>query len=60
VLRGDPLEQVRIAGRGAIGERAGRIALEGALRGGLEVLDRDDVERGGAASERDVGELSHG
>ena len=34
VLRRDPLEQVRIAGRGAVGERARRIALERALRGG--------------------------
>ena len=49
VLRGDPLEQVRIAGRGAVRERARRITLEGALRSGPQVVDGDDVERRGAA-----------
>ena len=59
VLRGDPLEQVRVAGRGAVRERARRVALERALSGGLQVIDGDDVERRGAARERDVGELRH-
>jgi hypothetical protein len=54
VLGGDPLEQVRIARRGPIGERARRITLECALRGDLQVFDGDDVERRGAAGERDV------
>ena len=51
VLRGDPLEQRRIARRGAVGERARRVALEGALGGGLQIVDGDDVERRRAASE---------
>ena len=59
MLRRDPLEQVRIAGRGPVGERAGRITLERALSGGLQVIDSDDVERRRAPSERDVGELGH-
>ena len=59
VLRGDPLEQVRIAGRGAVRERARGVALEGALRRGAQVVHGDDVERRGAARERDVGQLGH-
>src|SRR6185436_3513598 len=59
VLARDPLDEPRIAGRGAVGERARGVALEGGLRGGAQAVDVDDVERGGAAREGDVGELSH-
>jgi hypothetical protein len=44
VLLRDPLEEARVAGRGAIRERACGVVLEGALGGELEVVDGDDVE----------------
>ncbi len=57
VLRGDPLEEARVPGGRAVGERARGIALEGGLRGGAQVIHGDDVERRSAASEGDVREL---
>ncbi len=59
VLLRQPLEQARVAGRGSVGAHAARIALEGAVGGGAQLVDRDDVERGCAARQRDVGELGH-
>ena len=53
VTFGDPVAQGAVAARGPVRERALRIAREGSLGGGAEVVDRDDVERGGAAGERD-------
>ena len=51
VAVGDPGAQPRIADRGAVGGRAGRVALERAHGRVAQALDVDDVERGRAARE---------
>ncbi len=49
----DPRTQTGIADGGAIGRRAGRVALECAHGGTAQALHVDDVERGCAAREGD-------
>ena len=54
VLLGDPGDQPRVAGGGAVGEGPRGIALEGALGGRAKLVDGDDVERRSSPRERDV------
>jgi hypothetical protein len=48
----DPLAQWRVAGRRAVTGDRHRIQVERAVRGGLEAIDVNDVQRRGAPGER--------
>jgi hypothetical protein len=56
----DPLAKRFVAGRGPVGVRALRVASECPVGRGTQRVDRDDVERGSAAGERDDGRGGHG
>src|SRR5699024_5964585 len=57
---GDPGAQRLVPHGRAVGEAAGGVVGEGAVGGGLEPLDIDDVQRGGATGEGDrSGFFSH-
>ena len=60
VLLGDPLAQRHVADRRAVGDRAARVVVEGALRGLAQALDVDDVERRRARGRRRSSGRSHG
>ena len=60
VLVRDPLDERPVPGGGAVGERATGVLGEGAVRGGAEVLNGDDVERRCAPGEGDGGWSAHG
>src|SRR5918992_1914886 len=59
LLVGDPLEQARVAGRRSVREGPTRVALEGPVGRRAKLVDGDDVKRGSAAGERDIGQLGH-
>ena len=58
---GDPLPQRRVADRGPVGGHPAGVGGEGAVGGGAQAFDIDDVERWGAAGEGDrLGDGGHG